>query len=560
MIGTEINGQYTILELLGEGGMGVVYKAHDLIFDRDVALKFIKAEFGNNQVLIKGFLDELKILAGFNHPNITLLHTAFMWENRPVMVMELLDGETFDKMSERRGPLPARFCIPLIQQALAGLGEVHRKGIIHRDLKPANLLLNREGVVKVMDFGISKTENAPGLTSTDITKGTPFYMAPEQIMGLKLDSKTDIYAMGVTLYHLLAGQVPFSRNSLFAIQKAHIEETPPLPTLYYPHIPTGVVDAVMRAMAKKPADRFHSADEFAWALKEGLAASAVALPIIAPPMVAPPLIAPLAKALEAAPQVASMVPTTMPAQELGFSTLKAEVSPYVPPARKVRESVGTSTPQRVESRSPGRWLYLAAALVGVFAIAFFVYRKTHVTTFANSADQYQASDAKTSATGTSSAGTTAVDIPAKPFHGEAPATLVLPPDATDKRSAPKVEHPDPKTARSPFVGVWTGEYDDCNTDKDNKARLEFKQTASGAIQGVASLTSSDRGTVNTCELETEAENGKTIRLWASSCTNSSPPLFLTRSHPNVLQLFDGELRGGVEDHRGACAQARLRRQ
>ena len=555
MIGTEINGQYTILELLGEGGMGVVYKAHDRMFDRDVALKFIKAEFGSNQALIKSFLDELKILAGFNHPNITLLHTAFMWESRPVMVMELLDGETFDKMSERRGPLPARFCIPLIEQALAGLGEVHRKGIIHRDLKPANLLLNREGVVKVMDFGISKAENAPGLTSTDITKGTPFYMAPEQIMGLKLDSKTDIYAMGVTLYHLLAGQVPFSGNSLYAIQKAHIDETPPLPTLYYPHIPTGVVDAVMRAMAKKPADRFHSADEFAWALKEGIAASAVAPPIIAPPMVAP-----LPKAIEAAPQVAPMVPAPMPAQEHGFSILMAEVSPYVPPTTNVRESAGTSTSQRVESRSPGRWLYLAAALVGVLGIAFFVYRKTHVTTFNNSANQYQASNAKASATGTSSAGTTAADVPAKSFHEEAPATLVLPPDVTDKRSAPTVEQPAPKTARSPFVGVWTGEYDDCNTDKDNKARLEFKQTASGAIQGVASLTSSDRGTVNTCELETEAGNGKTIRLWASSCTNSSPPLFLTRSHPNVLQLFNGELRGGVEDHKGACAQARLRRQ
>ena len=181
MIGTVIHEQYRILELLGEGGMGVVYKALDLELDRLVALKFLKAEFGDNQLLIKRFRDELKVLANFNHPNITILYTSFTWQSRPVMVMELLEGEPLNRMIDRRGPIPANVCVPLVRQALAGVGEAHRRGIVHRDLKPANLMLNQSSIVKVMDFGIAKIESSPGLTRTSTTMGTPFYIAPEQI-------------------------------------------------------------------------------------------------------------------------------------------------------------------------------------------------------------------------------------------------------------------------------------------------------------------------------------------------------------------------------------------
>ena len=271
MIGTVINGQYQILELIGEGGMGVVYKARDILLKRNFALKFIKAQFGNDPALIESFLDELRILAGFNHPNITFLQTAFMWENRPVMVMELLEGEAFDKIVEQFGPRPANICVPLVIQAMTGVKELHRKGIIHRDLKPANLMVTSDGVVKVMDFGISKAEDAPGITSSNITKGTPLYMAPEQILGQQVDSRVDIYAMGVTLYQLLAGQVPFSGNTLYSIHKAHIEQVPQPPTVHYPHIPKAVVDVVMCALQKAPKDRFQNAEEFVNALNEAIA-------------------------------------------------------------------------------------------------------------------------------------------------------------------------------------------------------------------------------------------------------------------------------------------------
>lgn len=268
MIGTVIKEQYRILDLIGEGGMGIVFKALDMELERQVALKFLKAELGNNSVLIQRFRDELRTLAGFNHPNITTLFTSLTWEARPVMVMELVEGQTLNDMVAERGPIPSQVCVPLIKQALSGVALAHRRKIIHRDIKPANLMLNTDGVVKVMDFGIAKIQNAPGLTRSNAGIGTSYYMAPEQIRGTA-DARSDIYAMGVTLYELLAGQVPFQGASQYDIEHAHISEVPKPPTVFYPHIPSSVVDAVMRSLEKDPASRFQTADEFSAALSDG---------------------------------------------------------------------------------------------------------------------------------------------------------------------------------------------------------------------------------------------------------------------------------------------------
>jgi serine/threonine protein kinase len=268
MIGTIIKEQYRVLDLIGEGGMGIVFKALDMELERQVALKFLKAELGNNSLLIQRFRDELRTLAGFNHPNITTLFTSLTWEARPVMVMELVEGQTLNDMVADRGPIPSQVCVPLIKQALAGVALAHRRKIIHRDIKPANLMLNTDGVVKVMDFGIAKIQNAPGLTRSNAGIGTSYYMAPEQIRGTA-DARSDIYAMGVTLYELLAGQVPFQGASQYDIEHAHISEIPKPPTVFYPHIPPSVVNAVMRSLEKDPGARFQTADEFSAALSDG---------------------------------------------------------------------------------------------------------------------------------------------------------------------------------------------------------------------------------------------------------------------------------------------------
>jgi serine/threonine protein kinase len=272
MIGSVIQDRFRIEKFLGEGGMGIVYSAYELRLKRLVALKLLRPEYAENEQMVQRFLVEATAQANIVHPNITTIHDQFTWEGRPIIVMELLDGETFASMIARRGPIPAHLCLPWVIDALAGLEAAHQRGIVHRDLKPANLMMTKTNVVKVMDFGIARMEQTPGLTRTAAALGTPYYMSPEQIdrsrFGLKtIDFRADIYAMGVTLYELLAGEVPFHGDSEYAIQRAHLEERPEPPTARYPYIPDSVVAAVYKAMAKNPADRFASAATFSSQLK-----------------------------------------------------------------------------------------------------------------------------------------------------------------------------------------------------------------------------------------------------------------------------------------------------
>jgi serine/threonine protein kinase len=272
MIGDQLEAgdqveQYLIQRQLGNGAMGSIYLALDTGLDRSAALKFVLSNFNDHPGMRRRFEEEAKVLASLNRPNIPVLYEYFIWRNRGVMAMEYVDGETFENMVMRRGPIPANVCVPLVKQALQGLGAAHRRGVVHRDLKPGNLMINGEGTVKVVDFGIAKKlEVETKLTATNTTVGTPMYMAPEQIMGKPVDARTDIYSMGVVLYELLAGQVPFNADSLYEIQAAHVQKTPEPPTIHYPHIPKPVVDAVMKALQKSPADRFASAEEFSRAL------------------------------------------------------------------------------------------------------------------------------------------------------------------------------------------------------------------------------------------------------------------------------------------------------
>src|ERR1035438_7114473 len=249
--------------------MGSIYLALDTLLDRPVALKFILSDFNDHPDAARRFLAEAKGLASLNRPNIPILYGFFIWEGKGVMAMEYVDGETFEAIVRRRGPIPAPESVPLIKQALQGLAFAHRIGIVHRDLKPSNLMLNHEGTVKVVDFGIAKKLQAEaGMTGTNVTLGTPLYMSPEQVLGRPLDARTDIYSMGIVLYELLAGQVPFKADSIYEIQAAHVQKIPEPPTIHCPDIPKEVVSAVMKALQKDPADRFASAEDFIRALPD----------------------------------------------------------------------------------------------------------------------------------------------------------------------------------------------------------------------------------------------------------------------------------------------------
>ena len=273
MIGDVID-HYRILDLVGRGAMGVVYKALDLNLERHVAIKVMSAEARNDPEFVERFRQEARMQGALNHPNVAQLFDYFIHDGAPVAVMEFIDGQSMEQLIRRRGPIPAHESIPLFKQALRGVAAAHRAGIIHRDLKTANLMTTREGIVKVMDFGIAKRQSGTGATKASTSVGSPLYMAPEQILGRAVDCRTDVYALGTTLYQLLSGQPPFNPRGKteYSVLNAHVNDLPEPPTVHFSDIPQPIVDAVMRSLAKEPEARFQSVDDFM-----------LALPDVAPP-------------------------------------------------------------------------------------------------------------------------------------------------------------------------------------------------------------------------------------------------------------------------------------
>ncbi len=266
MVGTQI-GNYRIEQKLGEGGMGVVYRAVDVNLDRVVAIKALNTELRGNAELEQRFRAEAKAQANLNHTNLAILYALLIEDGRPWMVMEFIEGETIEQMIQRRGPIPSEEAIPLFRQALLGIGYAHRMGIVHRDIKPSNIMVNRQGIVKVMDFGIAKVLGGRGMTRTGTQMGTAFYMSPEQVLNRGVDIRSDIYSLGVTLYEMLTANVPFSGDSDYQIMSDHVNTAPPLLTKFYPYVPAGVQNAVLKAIEKSQESRFQTVEEFGAALE-----------------------------------------------------------------------------------------------------------------------------------------------------------------------------------------------------------------------------------------------------------------------------------------------------
>jgi eukaryotic-like serine/threonine-protein kinase len=282
MIGDLIE-QYRVLEFVGRGAMGVVYKALDVNLDRQVAIKVMSVEARSDPDFVERFRQEARMQGALNHPNVALLFDYFIHNGAPVAVMEFIDGESLEQLIRRRGPIPAHESIAIFKQALRGVAAAHRAGIIHRDLKAANLMITKDDIVKVMDFGIAKRQGATGATKASTSIGSPLYMAPEQILGRAVDCRTDVYALGITLYQLLSGQPPFNPRGKteYSVLNAHVNDLPEPPTLHCRDIPQPLVDAVMRSLAKDPDARFQSVDDFTRALPD-VPAPAAAAPRVDP--------------------------------------------------------------------------------------------------------------------------------------------------------------------------------------------------------------------------------------------------------------------------------------
>lgn len=265
MIGSVI-GNYEIRNKVGEGGMGAVYRGVDVLLEREVAIKVLRPELYNTPQLAERFHSEAIALARLNHPNIATLYTYLRYGEESMMVMEFVRGETLEALLRRVGALSVESTIALFGQALDGLAHAHAQGIVHRDLKPANLMLTTTGVVKVMDFGIARIAGGGRMTRTGRLIGTLEYMSPEQVRGLETDSRSDIYSLGIVLYQMLTGKVPFTSDSDYELMRAHIESAPTPPRELAPNLPPVVESLILRALAKDPADRFQSAAEFRTAL------------------------------------------------------------------------------------------------------------------------------------------------------------------------------------------------------------------------------------------------------------------------------------------------------
>jgi TolB-like protein/Tfp pilus assembly protein PilF len=255
-----IAGKYRIIEEIGHGGMGVVYKAEDLKLKRCVALKFLPPHLMDSPELKERFLIEAQAAAALSHPNICVIHEVGESEERPYIAMEYVEGETLrDRL--KKGPLETAEALDIITQVAAGLGEAHGKGIVHRDIKSANIMVTNKGQAKVMDFGLAKLRGGSSLTKSQTTLGTVAYMSPEQARGGDLDQRTDIWSLGVVLYEMLAGKLPFRGDHDQAVIHQIVHNEPEPLKKARPDVPPGLEEIVGQALAKKPADRYQSMEE-----------------------------------------------------------------------------------------------------------------------------------------------------------------------------------------------------------------------------------------------------------------------------------------------------------
>ncbi len=265
-------GRYEITGVIGDGGMGTVYKGRDPRFDSPVAIKVIHEHLARDPATLERFKSEAVIQARLQHPNIVTVHDFLLDEHVAAIVMEYVDGKSLTEvLAEVTGPMPYPMCCEIMSQVLNALGFAHAKGLIHRDIKPSNIMIQWFGKrvhAKIMDFGIAKIlGDEKRRTNPDAKLGTFFYSSPEQIRSPKdVDARSDIYSLGCTLYEMATGVLPFQGDSEYEVMTKVITQDPPLPSERYPHISKKFEQVILRAMAKDPDKRFSNCEEFLEAL------------------------------------------------------------------------------------------------------------------------------------------------------------------------------------------------------------------------------------------------------------------------------------------------------
>jgi len=270
IIGKRLNGRYKILEMIGGGGMANVYLAHDMILDRNVAVKMLRLDLTNDEEFIRRFRREAQSATSLDHPNIVNIYDVGEEDDLYYIVMEYVDGQTLKQYIQKNSPLRVEETIEIMLQLTSAIAHAHHNNIIHRDIKPHNILVDKHGKVKITDFGIAMALSATSITQTNSVLGSVHYLSPEQARGAMANKKSDIYSLGIVMFELLTGRPPFSGESAISIALKHLQSETPSVRRWNPEIPQSVENIVLKATAKDPFHRYNSVDDMEEDLRTAL--------------------------------------------------------------------------------------------------------------------------------------------------------------------------------------------------------------------------------------------------------------------------------------------------
>lgn len=261
LIGKRISGRYKIIDIIGGGGMANVYLAHDIILDRDVAVKILRLDFANDEEFIRRFRREAQNATSLAHPNIVNIYDVGEEDSIYYIVMEYVKGKTLKQYIQQHSPVQVETALDIMQQLTSAISHAHQNHIVHRDIKPQNILIDENGTVKITDFGIALALSATSITQTNSVLGSVHYLSPEQARGGMANRKSDIYSLGIVMFELLTGRLPFSGESAVSIALKHLQSVTPSVRRWNPSIPQSVENIVIKATAKDPFHRYESAEE-----------------------------------------------------------------------------------------------------------------------------------------------------------------------------------------------------------------------------------------------------------------------------------------------------------
>lgn len=260
-VGQVLDNRYRIDKIIGVGGMAVVFRAFDMLIGRNVAVKILKEDIARDEVSVKRFINESKAVSMLSHPNIVTIYDVSVRADAKYIVMEYIEGITLKNYMLKKGKMELGEIIAMIEQILGALEHAHQKGIVHRDIKPQNIMLLKNGIIKVTDFGIAKLPNAETVTMQDSAIGTVYYISPEQASGSQIDARSDIYSLGVMMYEMATGKLPFTADSPVSVALMQINDDAPPAKEANPAIPLGLSQIIARAMNKDPELRYQSATQ-----------------------------------------------------------------------------------------------------------------------------------------------------------------------------------------------------------------------------------------------------------------------------------------------------------